>query len=158
RSPETCGDPSHSVPLYITELVNEKFFYTISVTDTSTIINVYDYILEGVAARVFITQELSTIPLFRLVTPGSRHNLYTTSTTERAASIASGQIDVGIVAYIYPSEICRSVPFYCLYESSATRHFYTTSLKDRDAILATDAWVDKGITGYVLNDNVCTSG
>ncbi|KAJ7780383.1 hypothetical protein B0H14DRAFT_3507617 [Mycena olivaceomarginata] len=76
RSPETCGDPSHSVPLYITELVNQNFFYTISVTDTSTIINVYDYILEGVAARVFITQELSTIPLFRLVTPGSGRNLY----------------------------------------------------------------------------------
>ncbi|KAJ7899436.1 hypothetical protein B0H13DRAFT_2337077 [Mycena leptocephala] len=67
RSPETCGDPSNSVPFYVTELPNSNFFYSTSFTDVTVAINGYDYMFEGDAARVFVTQELSTVPFFRLV-------------------------------------------------------------------------------------------
>ncbi|KAJ7722342.1 hypothetical protein B0H16DRAFT_1699352 [Mycena metata] len=146
RSPETCGDPSDSVPFYVMELPNSNFFYSASFNDVTTVINGYDYMFE--AARVFVTQELSTVPFFRL----------TANTTERDTVVAaSDYIYIGVAPYIYPSQICGSLPFYRLLESSVPRRFYTTSLEDRDDRIATGVWSDQGIAGYVLDANACTS-
>jgi hypothetical protein len=82
-------------------------------------------------------------------------SFYTTSATERAQALQNGYIVGGTDAYVYPSQICGSIPFYRLYNSGATEHFMTTSADVRASLLASSAWADQGIVGYVLDANPC---
>ncbi|KAF7368527.1 hypothetical protein MVEN_00176000 [Mycena venus] len=155
RDNSTCADPSTSVPFYFLELTSDNDFYTTSITDVTTRIT-QGYTLQGVVARVFLTEEVSTVPLYHVTrilnTPLGADDLYTVSTADLDQVIASGFYTfVGIAAYVYPSQICGSLPFYRLWEASTIRHWYTTSLEDRDVLLATGQWTDEGIEGYVLD-------
>ncbi|KAF7345869.1 hypothetical protein MVEN_01608800 [Mycena venus] len=111
------------------------------------------YTFAGVAARVFSTQETSTVPFFRLLTPPNRNHFYTISTAERDLFLANGFIDQGISSYIYPSQICGSIPLYQIFQSATTQHFYTISSTERDTMLASGGWTDEGVAGYVLDLN-----
>ncbi|KAJ6447672.1 hypothetical protein C8R45DRAFT_1135776 [Mycena sanguinolenta] len=156
-SPLTCGDPSDAVPLYITDSPGQTFYYTILNTDVDALIGPYGYSFLGIAARVFPTQELSTVPFFHVQNDQTVDNFYTTSATARDNALENGYVNssTGIAAYIYTSEICGSVPFYELYSTAATEHFYTINETDYDAKLASGAWTDEGIAGYVLDFDSC---
>ncbi|KAJ7702823.1 hypothetical protein B0H17DRAFT_923215, partial [Mycena rosella] len=162
-SPQTCGDPSDAVPFYLVALPGQAFYYTALASDVNSLINPpFSYSFIGTAARVFTTQELSTVPFFHVrsgsvLGPLHSDNLYTTSTTERDSALVSGYVDTGIAGYIYPSQICGSVPFYRLFTTTATvtEHFYTINATYRATLVASGAWTDEGIAGYVLDFNVC---
>ncbi|KAJ7922445.1 hypothetical protein B0H13DRAFT_2317487 [Mycena leptocephala] len=137
-SPLTCGDPSHAVPLYIADSPGQTVYYTTSTTDMNILVKLpYDYNFLGIAARNDQTID----------------NFYTTSATARDLALESGYINASnaIAGYIYPSQICGSVPFYGLYSTAATEHFYTINEPDYNAKLASGAWTDEGIAGYVLD-------
>jgi hypothetical protein len=112
-------------------------------------------LFKGVAARVFATQELSTVPLFFLFQNVVTDHIYTTSTTERTLAVQAGYINQPPDAFVYPSQICGSIPFYRLYNATATEHFYTISASVYASMLTSGAWEDQGIVGYVLDPNVC---
>ncbi|KAJ7465485.1 hypothetical protein FB451DRAFT_1093559 [Mycena latifolia] len=159
-SPLTCGDPSHAVPLYIADSPGQTVYYTTSTTDMNILVKLpYDYDFLGIAARVFPTQELSTVPLFHVQNDQTIDNFYTTSATARDLALESGYINASnaIAGYIYPSQICGSVPFYGLYSTAATEHFYTINEPDYNAKLASGAWTDEGIAGYVLDLDQCAN-
>ncbi|KAJ7918383.1 hypothetical protein B0H13DRAFT_2436330 [Mycena leptocephala] len=155
-SPATCGNTSDAVPLYsansATYLDN---FYSTTISQITAVVGAQGYTFQGVAARVFNTQETSTVPLFHLFQNVVIDSFYTTSATERAQALQNGYIVGGTDAYVYPSQICGSIPFYRLYNSGATEHFMTTSADVRASLLASSAWADQGIVGYVLDANPC---
>ncbi|KAJ6551000.1 hypothetical protein DFH09DRAFT_1319568 [Mycena vulgaris] len=155
-SPLTCGNNSNAVPLYRSILEgnnpNSNCFLTTVLSEVTFAVK-NGFTFDGVAARVFSTQETSTVPFFRLVTPPDRNHFYTISTSERDLALASGFVDQGNSSFIYPSQICGSIPLYRIYQSATTQHFYTISATNRDAMLAGGGWVDEGIAGYVLDLN-----
>ncbi|KAJ7831333.1 hypothetical protein B0H14DRAFT_2365259 [Mycena olivaceomarginata] len=113
------------------------------------------YTFAGVAARVFSTQETSTVPFFRLLAPPNRNHFYTMSTTERDLLLANGFIDQGISSYIYPSQICGSIPLYQILRAATTQHFYIISSAERDTMVASGRWTDEGVAGYALDLHDC---
>ncbi|KAJ7315415.1 hypothetical protein DFH08DRAFT_893849, partial [Mycena albidolilacea] len=75
RSAETCGDPAHALPFYrIYAASMTEHFYTPDVIRVSDSIRNRAYNLENVAAMVFVTQEESTVPFYRLVCGPPAHN------------------------------------------------------------------------------------
>ncbi|KAJ6454864.1 hypothetical protein C8R45DRAFT_1037388 [Mycena sanguinolenta] len=157
--PDTCGNSSDTVPLFATVGgIVQDFVLTTSITDVTSLVGRQSFTFLGVSARVFPTQETSTMPLYLvyLVQNGDiSDHLYTMSETERDLALEIGYRDGGITAYIYPTPICGSIPYYRLYDSAATEHFYTVSEAEQQSHLAAAAWSDEGIVGYVLPPN-CT--
>ncbi|KAJ7936552.1 hypothetical protein B0H13DRAFT_2649365 [Mycena leptocephala] len=126
------------------------YLYTINVKQVTNAIAGDGYILEDVAALVFITQEESTVPLYRLFSATAVDNIYTTSTTERDNAIKNGYTLITVLqAYAYPTQVCGSVPFYHLFASSQNTNFYTASASERLDFIA-NGYQDMGIAGYVL--------
>ncbi|KAJ7026477.1 hypothetical protein C8F04DRAFT_1045592 [Mycena alexandri] len=157
-SPLTCGDPSDAVPLYFMEIAGQDMYYATGIGFVTTLVGDLAYTFLGIAARVFTTQELSTVPFFHLQNDQTSDNFYTISATDRELALETGWGDAGIAAYIYPSQICGSVPLYGLYQSVDTIHFYTINETTYDAMLAgTGGWADQGIAGYVLDLNPCAA-
>ncbi|KAJ7731884.1 hypothetical protein B0H16DRAFT_1381701 [Mycena metata] len=156
RTAATCGNASDAVPLY---LASSSAFadnlYDTTVVDISN--NVHDgvYTFEGVVASVFITQELSTVPLFQQFNPSIVDHFYTIDPVERDNALSAGYLDNGIAGFVYPSQICGSTPFFGLFAASVVEHYYTTNTTTRASMLATGKWSDEGITAYVLNSNPC---
>ncbi|KAJ7741838.1 hypothetical protein B0H16DRAFT_1693900 [Mycena metata] len=109
----------------------------------------------GTAARVFTSQELSTVPFFHLFDGTINDSFYTTSTFERDLALANGYVVGGPDTFIYPTQICGSIPFFRLYDSALTEHFYTTNAAVQASMLASGGWADEGVAGYVLDANVC---
>ncbi|KAJ7263432.1 hypothetical protein C8J57DRAFT_1183450 [Mycena rebaudengoi] len=154
-SPQTCGDRSHAVPFYFSELPGQAVYYTTLTSDVELLVTPLGYTFRGVAALVFTTQEPSTVPFYHVRNIQAVDNLYTTSVIERDTAVENGDIDGPIAAYIYPSQICGSVPFYRLYSNAATEHYYTINATDQAARVASGVWADEGIAGYVLDLNLC---
>ncbi|KAJ7589251.1 hypothetical protein C8J56DRAFT_860047 [Mycena floridula] len=149
-----CGDPMNTVPLYrVYAAAATNHVYSTDVDAVNTRILNSGFVLEGVAAQVYETQEGSTVPLFGLHSSAATANVLTTSTTEKATLIQQGFTDAGIFAYIYPSQICGSVPFYRLYKPGVD-NFHTTSISERDDAVAS-GYTFVGITGYVGFQNLC---
>lgn len=151
----TCGNPNDSVFYYVMTSPGTDNFYTSLLAEVTSAVNDDGYVFGGVAARVFLTPELSTVPFYRAVKLVGADHLYTTSAAERNVAVEGGYIDEGISAYIYPSQICGSVPFYRVYNSAATEHFYTINETERDSLLGSSGWADEGIAGYVLDVGPC---
>ncbi|KAF7324395.1 hypothetical protein MVEN_02645500 [Mycena venus] len=157
--PDTCGNSSDAVPLFAISGGPVHDF----VLDTSTvaidILIPQGFTFAGVSARVFTTQETSTMPLYQVYlvdgTGDVTDHIYTMSETERDIELEVGYRDGGITGYIYPTQICGSIPYYRLDNSGATDHFYTVSEAERESTLAEGGWSDEGIVGYVLPPN-CT--
>ncbi|KAJ6586568.1 hypothetical protein B0H10DRAFT_1961770 [Mycena sp. CBHHK59/15] len=109
------------------------------------------YNLEGPAARVFLTQELSTVPLFRMYSAGATDHFYTLSAAERDNAAANlGYSSEGTAAFIYPTQVCGSVPLFRLYSSAGTDHFYTTSAAERNNAAQNLGYNYEGVAGFVL--------
>jgi hypothetical protein len=157
--PDTCGNSSDAVPLFATVGGPiHDFVLEISTAAVTSLVGAQGFTFLGVSARVFPTQETSSMPLYLvyLVQNGAiSDHLYTMSVTERNLALEVGYRDGGITAYIYPTQICGSIPYYRLYNSAATEHFYTVSEAERESRLAAGGWSDEGIVGYVLAPN-CT--
>ncbi|KAJ7851056.1 hypothetical protein B0H14DRAFT_2355442, partial [Mycena olivaceomarginata] len=155
-SPLTCGNPRDAVPLYYAEL---NGFYTTSVNNVNSVVSLQGYTFHGIAAHIFSTQELSTVPFWHLFNPVIINNLFTISTTERNTVLATGYVNGSTNTFIYPTQSCGSIPFYHLYQPATSEHLYTILSAERDAILAMGAtgggWEDQGIAGYVLDLNPC---
>ncbi|KAJ6528067.1 hypothetical protein B0H19DRAFT_1274866 [Mycena capillaripes] len=155
-SPLTCGNPNDSVFYYVmTSPGMPDNFYTGILPEVTNAVDNDGYVFGGVAARVFLTPELSTVPFYRAVKLIGADHIYTTSAAERDLAVEGGYIYEGISAYIYPSQICGSVPLYRIYNSAATEHFYIINETVRNSILGGGGWVDEGIAGYVLDIGPC---
>ncbi|KAJ7851461.1 hypothetical protein B0H13DRAFT_2665128 [Mycena leptocephala] len=151
RSSQTCGAPTDVLPFYrLFASTGNIYLYTINVQQVTGGIAGDGYILEDVAALVFITQEESTVPLYRLFSATAVDNIYTTSTTERDNAIKNGYTLITVLqAYAYPTQVCGSVPFYHLFESTQNTNFYTASASERLDFIA-NGYQDMGIAAYVL--------
>ncbi|KAJ7738974.1 hypothetical protein B0H16DRAFT_1569382, partial [Mycena metata] len=111
------------------------------------------YVFNGVAALVFPTAEVSTVPFYCLVYAGPATSFFfTTSETERSNALtAGGYSDCGITGYIYPTQVCGSVPLYRGHFITAnTDYLYTTSAANRDNAVENQGFTDEGVAGYVL--------
>jgi hypothetical protein len=115
------------------------------------ILNAPGYLLQGVAAYVFGSQEESTVPFYRLASASGSDNFYTISETERASALANGYAVPANnpVTYIYPTQICGSVPLYRLFHAAKIDNFYTTLEWERQEFIA-DGYTYIEIAGYVL--------
>jgi hypothetical protein len=107
------------------------------------------YPLQAVAGLVFVTQQLSVVPFYRLE---GAHRFYTISTTERDNAIAAGYTlyTAEPVVYIYPTQICGSVPFYRLHNPASQDNFYTISESERLEFITSQGYEDVEIAGYLL--------
>ncbi|KAJ7906782.1 hypothetical protein B0H13DRAFT_2333133 [Mycena leptocephala] len=156
RSSNTCGDPTDALPFY---RIYNPSSVTYRYTTNSGIVS---SLLEGVAALVFVTQEESTVPFYRLSSAVATDNFYTISTTERDSALQNGYTFGGAgtdsVYYIYPTQLCGSVPFYRLYQESTKTNFYTISESERLDYIANHGYTDIEIAGYVLPlaSNLCS--
>ncbi|KAJ7330429.1 hypothetical protein DFH08DRAFT_623029, partial [Mycena albidolilacea] len=95
------------------------------------------------AAFVFVTQEESTVPLYRLSSAAATDNFYTISTTERDNALDP-------MTYIYPTQVCGSVAFYRLFHKTKLVNFYTISEAERLDFITNQGYTDIEIAGYVL--------
>ncbi|KAF7350006.1 hypothetical protein MVEN_01302200 [Mycena venus] len=153
RDNQTCGDPSDVVPYYqhYSSAVTD-YYYTADAALVNTVITSYHYTFQRVAGLVFITQQPSTVPFYRLYL-SSGVDFYTTNTTERDIAIKQGYAEgdpTDPLTYIYPTEICGAVPFYRIYKSSQQATYYTTSESEKLDFIANQGYVDQGIAGYIL--------
>ncbi|KAF8218113.1 hypothetical protein K438DRAFT_2006996 [Mycena galopus ATCC 62051] len=126
----------------------QEYLYFSDITTVNTELRGGTWTLQTVAALVFVSQEVSTVPLFRL--DSGNTILYTANTTELVTALNEGYTIVGPEVYIYPTQICGSVPFYRLSNAVAKSNFYTTSESERAAFIANDGYTDVEISGYVL--------
>ncbi|KAJ7708416.1 hypothetical protein B0H16DRAFT_1632745, partial [Mycena metata] len=141
-SPETCGNNGDLVPLFqLYDAAKTVHYYTADDSQVTADIKKGVYVFNGVAALVFPTAEVSTVPYF-----------FTTAQTERSDALtAGGYSDCGITGYIYPTQICGSVPLYRAHFIAAnTDYLYTTSAADRDNAVENQGFTDEGVAGYVL--------
>ncbi|KAJ6450159.1 hypothetical protein C8R45DRAFT_916974 [Mycena sanguinolenta] len=154
RSAETCGDPDDAIPFYrmlVPNPARPEYYYSADITYVNTALH-GGWTLQTVAALMFLTQEESTVPFFRLnsnVVPGEM--LFTANTTELVDALQNGySIAVDDAeTYVYPTQICGSVPFYHLYNSAKQANFYTVSTSEMQTFIA-NGYSNAGIAGYVL--------
>ncbi|KAJ7715287.1 hypothetical protein B0H14DRAFT_3171268 [Mycena olivaceomarginata] len=146
RSAQTCGDPADAVPFY--SLFNSPtidYYYT---ADAALVDAVFPgYALQGLAGLVFVTQEESTVPFYRLhqLLANSNNNFFTTTQPSGFSLTPTDPL-----TFIYPTEICGAVPFYRVFNPGAQANFYTTSESRRLDFIANQGYEDLGIAGYIL--------
>ncbi|KAJ7642062.1 hypothetical protein FB45DRAFT_365074 [Roridomyces roridus] len=153
----TCGNATDAVPFFA---VNggpmQDYLATTRVGDMQIVIP-QGFTFLGLTARVFTTQETSTVPMYMVHLVASNgdisDHIYTIDQGEYQALLEIGWIDQGIQAYVYPTQICGSVPWYAVYNAASTEHFLTTDVATRDSFLAQAGWTDQGIVAYVLPPN-----
>ncbi|KAJ7176222.1 hypothetical protein C8R43DRAFT_555976 [Mycena crocata] len=152
---DTCG--TSIVPLY--RMYNGgtfDHFYTTKTSEVISSVSTGGYVLEGVSAAAFPTQQGTTLPLYRLWSSGAHDHFYTTNPVERDLFATNkGYTMEGTVALVYTTQICGSVPLYRLFAVDRVDHFYTTSATERTAALAL-GFVDEGIVAYVPAKGVVT--
>ncbi|KAJ7044344.1 hypothetical protein C8F04DRAFT_1174777 [Mycena alexandri] len=152
RTTQTCGDPSNVVPYYRTfSTPLSDYYYT---ADAALVDAVYvgtgNYALQGVAGLVFIDQEESTVPFYRLTK--FEVNFFGANTTERDIAIQQGYglTSTDPLTYIYPTEICGAVPFYRVVNAAGQANIYTTLESERVDFVTNQGYTDLGIAGYIL--------
>ncbi|KAK7032712.1 hypothetical protein R3P38DRAFT_2618524 [Favolaschia claudopus] len=155
---EARDDCGHSItPIY--RMYNSKtfdHFYTTNAVETITAYANDEYLLEGVAAGAFPTQQGNTLPLYRLYNSGKHDHFYTTNPVERDFfTTNNGYKWEGTLALVYTTQICGSVPLYRLFAASVTDHFYTTSEAERANALNL-GFTDEGVVAYVPAKGVVT--
>ncbi|KAJ7913264.1 hypothetical protein B0H13DRAFT_2326529 [Mycena leptocephala] len=151
-SSETCDNIADLVPLFqMYDTAKTIHYYTADDSQVTSTVR-KGYAFTGVAALIFPTAELSTVPFFCLVNERATSFFFTTSGTERSNALtAGGYSDCGITGYIYPTQVCGSVPLYRAHFVAAnTDYIYTVSAADRDNAVENQGFVDEGIAGYVF--------
>lgn len=133
--------------------VTVDHYYTPEVASVNDVVASGGWVLQGIAALVFVTPEESTVPFYRVANAAVGDNFYTISTTELDAALQNGYVlnppPPDPVTYIYPTQICGSVPFYRLFSAAGQDNFYTISESERLDFIA-NGYVDVEIAGYVL--------
>ncbi|KAJ7624233.1 hypothetical protein DFH06DRAFT_1008532, partial [Mycena polygramma] len=143
----TCGDPADAFPFYRMLTGTSEYLYIADITVVNPALHSGSWTLQVVAALVFVTQEVSTVPFYRLNLKTGGTIFYTANTTERDNALQNGY---ALAVYIYPTQICGSVPFYYLKNAAKKSNFYTTSESERLAFIANEGYTDVEIVGYVL--------
>jgi hypothetical protein len=115
------------------------------------------YSLQCVTILVFVTQEDSTVPFYRLFSGTKSHNLHTISTTERDNASNNEYIVVAgdPFTYIYLTQVCGSVPFYRLHHETKKDNFCTTSESERVDFIANQGYTTIVMAEYLLSV-ICT--
>ncbi|KAJ6582994.1 hypothetical protein DFH09DRAFT_279597 [Mycena vulgaris] len=151
---ETCGNMSNLVPLFqMYHTPKTVHFYTIEDSRVTAEVGGNDkYAFTGVAALIFPTAELSTVPFFCLINRVTTTFFYTASEAERDNARTSGGFsDYMTAGYIYPSQVCGSIPLYRLhYVAANADYMYTTSTAERDNAVDNMGFTYEGIAGYVF--------
>ncbi|KAJ7918210.1 hypothetical protein B0H13DRAFT_302340, partial [Mycena leptocephala] len=150
RSSDTCGNPADAQPYY-TWYYAPAFEYYYTAHTSQVFSAAKPFLLKGVSAFVFATQEEGTVPFYRLANAAITQTLYTTSTTEIDDALQNGwHVDTGVTCYIYPTQVCGSIPFYRLYNAAQQSNFYTASESERLDFISNNGYTDVEIAGYVL--------
>ncbi|KAF7350034.1 hypothetical protein MVEN_01305100 [Mycena venus] len=153
RSAETCGDPADALPFYRLLAGTGEYLYVADPTTVGTELRAAPngWALQTVAALVFSTQEVSTVPFYTLHSNTGSEWLYVANTTELANALNNGyHLSTEPVVYIYPTQICGSVPFYYLNNAAEKSNFYTAVESERLDFIANEGYTDVDIAGYVL--------
>ncbi|KAJ7792548.1 hypothetical protein B0H13DRAFT_1935701 [Mycena leptocephala] len=147
RSAQTCGDPADAVPFYSTfNSATVDYYYTADAAFVDVVFPAPSgYALQGLAGLVFVTQEESTVPFYRLhqlLANSVNNNFFTTNTTERV------QPGPDRSAHVYiPDGDLRAVPFYRVFNPGAQANFYTTSESRRLDFIANQGYEDWELLG-----------
>ncbi|KAJ7496553.1 hypothetical protein FB451DRAFT_1385949 [Mycena latifolia] len=148
-----CPSPSKAIKFYRLFQNNiEHYLYTTSTAVKSRALD-DGYEFDGVAARVFKTEQPSTVPFYHVFNRATRDNFYTTDVGARDAALASGPktaVDEGVAAYVFSRRVCGGVPLYRLYNSATRDHFYTTDESEREDAVTDGGYDDPVIAGFVL--------
>lgn len=114
----------------------DDHFYTTWPNEREHALASFGYADEGTACYVLPVQQSATLPLYRLLHPGTGDHFYTTSEPERASAAAvHGYIDEGVAAFVYAESAPGRAPFYRLYSPTSGDHCYTTSTSERDLLV-----------------------
>ncbi|KAG5651317.1 hypothetical protein H0H81_009118 [Sphagnurus paluster] len=147
----TCGDPANAVPLYRAFNSGDiDHLYTTSTLEIQTVTKAGTFISEGVAGKVFPTQEIGTVPFYRLYSGGLQDHFYTASAVERDAAIRTlGYISEGIVGYVYADAGCGGWALYRLLRPApVSDHLYTLSTVEVAAVQAA-GYKYEGVAAYI---------
>jgi hypothetical protein len=118
----------------------------------SAAISNLSYTDEGTTGYIFPTQELTTVPLYRLYQACQYDNFYTVDKDEADNAVKKYGYHVeGIAGYVYPPQnsTCGGVPLYRLYSVTAVDHLYTTSETERDTASKKN-YTQEGIAAYIF--------
>jgi hypothetical protein len=110
------------------------------------------YVKETNAARVFATQALGSLPLYRLWSSTVGDHFYTTSAEEaETALVSDGYSYEGVAGYVYGDDSCAgTVPLYRAYSASVGDHFYTTSAVEFNSAIGVSGYTSEGVAAFVL--------
>ncbi|KAJ7895771.1 hypothetical protein B0H13DRAFT_1885475 [Mycena leptocephala] len=89
RSAETCGDPADALPFYRLLAGTAEYLYLVDPAIVQSDIRA-GWTLQTVAALVFATQEVSTVPLYTLFLKAGGKILYVADQTELANALNNG--------------------------------------------------------------------
>ncbi|KAJ7895728.1 hypothetical protein B0H13DRAFT_2338693 [Mycena leptocephala] len=107
-------DPADALPFYRLLAGTVEYLYLADPAIVQSDIRA-GWTLQTVAALVFATQEVSTVPLYTLFLKAGGKILYVADQTELANALNNGYgLSGEPEVYIYPTQICGSVPFYYL--------------------------------------------
>ncbi|KAJ7683890.1 hypothetical protein B0H17DRAFT_941332, partial [Mycena rosella] len=129
----------------------EHYLYTTSQLVTSRALD-HGYEFDGVAARVFATEQPSTVAFHHVFNGDTRDSFYTTDVHARDAALSRNPaaIDKGVAAYIFSRRVCGGTPLYRLYNRATQGHFYTIEERERDEAVSDGGYEYSVIAGFVL--------
>jgi hypothetical protein len=104
---------------------------------------------QGPVFNAWPSQQLSTVPLFRLSTPGGLDQLFMVGKDAQTPPFMDGFSALDISAWVFNSSVCGSVPLMSAILSAQTDHYYTTDPDEHSGLLA-DGWTDGGVVAFVL--------
>lgn len=142
-------NPIVHVALYRLSSSYGAHFYTTSIPEVISAIQLHGYHLESVAAYVANDPNSGLSPLYRLVYPKNATFYYTALAASRDIAIKAGYIDLGVAAYVASSPGTGLTPLYSLYVPATTDYFYTTSTTEL-LHAAAIGYRYTGIVGYVF--------
>ncbi|KAJ7061176.1 hypothetical protein C8F01DRAFT_987642 [Mycena amicta] len=129
----------------------QDHFYSASGTEAA---NAGGFVIEGVAAAIFATQQGDSLPLYRMYSSAAKDHFYTADPVERDFyRTNNGYVLENTAAFVYTTPVCGAVPLYRLYAASVKDHFYTTSVSERARTIAL-GFADEGIVAYVPGPGV----
>jgi len=153
----TCADPNDTITFYQgwSQAITAHVWGYISDFSSEGAAGVWQ--LEPPMARIWITAETGTVPVYRFYSPTATDYMFVVGASDGTIPTVPGYEDQGIWAYAYPTQICGSVPLYAMSHSIGD-HWYTTNLFEKNRIVQFHGYTDLGILAYVLPvDCSCTS-